>query len=174
MNYLTLFSAQNLALLSDWLRETGELYVDVYVPHSDGSSLSYFVSTIEDLKALIAQQNTPELLVTIFHHLQFPLRGVAADALLQVALEYIPDGEWYTIVSLDHAYPAATILLGSGSTHEQLQADFERVQGANVAIGQNPFDIRKEADWLRTHPEEVFEVSVLKGNQYAVVKNRDY
>src|SRR4051812_2287712 len=36
MNYLTMFSAQNLALLSDWLADTGELYVDVYVPHSGG------------------------------------------------------------------------------------------------------------------------------------------
>jgi hypothetical protein len=174
MDYLTLFSAHNLALLGGWLAETGELYVDVFIPHSGGSAQAYFVYSIEELQALIAAQSTPEILVTIFHHLQYPLRGVADDSLLEVALEYIPDGEWYSILLLDSVFPAPTVLLSSGSSHEQLERDFADVSGGSVAIGQNPFDIRKDADWLRTHPDEVFEVSVLSSNQYAVVKNRDY
>jgi hypothetical protein len=174
MDYLTMFSADNLALLSNWLEDTGELYIDVYVPHSSGGSLDYFVYSIDDLKSLIAQQNSSELLVTIFHHLQFPLRGIADAELLDVARAYIPDGEWYSIVSLDHTFPSATVLLASGSSHEQMARDFADVSGNMIAIGQNPFDIRKEADWFRTHPDEVFEVSVLRSNQYAIVKNRDY
>ncbi len=174
MDYLTLFSTQNLALLNDWLAETGELYVDVYVPHSGGSGQAYFIESINDLQALIGQQSSSEILVTIFHHLQYPLRGVADDPLLEVALEYIPDGEWYSILDLDSIFPAETVLLSSGSSHEQLQHDFADLSGKNLAIGQNPFDIRKDADWLRTQPDEVFEVSVLSSNQYAVVKNRDY
>ena len=174
MDYLTMFSAQNFALLSDWLAETGELFVDIYVPHSSGSGLTYLIYTLDDLKALMAQQSSSEILVTIFHHLQYPLRGVADDSLLEVALEYIPDGEWYSILALDNVFPKPTVLLTSGSSHEQLERDFADISGMSVAIGQNPFDIRKDADWLRSHPDEVFEVSVLSSNQYAVVKNRDY
>jgi len=36
LNYFSLFTSDNLALLHDWLTETGELYVDIYHPHGAG------------------------------------------------------------------------------------------------------------------------------------------
>ena len=69
IDYLTLFSPHNLALLSDWLEETGELYVDVYQVRHGGTGDAYFIYSMRDLKTLIARQYWRELAVTVFRKL---------------------------------------------------------------------------------------------------------
>jgi hypothetical protein len=165
MDYSTLFSLDNIALLSDWLEETGELYVDIYLPHSGGGSSAYFLHSLSDLKALISQQTHPEIAISVFHYLQYPLRGVANEILLRQALENIPDGEYYAIVSLDYAYPSSVSWWGSGNSHDELRREFADVLGKKIGIGQNPFDIHSE-DWFSLHPDQALKVSVLRNQNH--------
>ncbi|MCL4250381.1 MAG: hypothetical protein KJ065_19680 [Anaerolineae bacterium] len=155
MNYLSLFSPHNLALLSDWLCETGELYVDIYLPHSGGGSSAYFVRSMNDLKSLIAQQTHPEIEIAVFHNLQYPIRGVADETLLKRALQQIADGDWYTIVSLENVYPFSVAWWGNGRSHQELERDFADVLGEKVGIGINPDDAYN-GDWRKLHHGEVF------------------
>jgi hypothetical protein len=155
-----MFTPANLALLSDWLDETGELYIDVYQPHGGASSFDYFIRSMNDLKLLVSQQTYPEIVFTVFRYLQYSLRGVADESLLKQALHEIPDGQWYTIVSLDNVYPSMVSWWGSGNSHKELQNEFAEVYGKRVGIGQNPFDIHS-GNWFRLHPDEVLEISIL-------------
>ncbi len=165
MGYHTLFSDHNLALLSDWLAETGELYVDIQLPHSGGSGTAYFIRSLQELKELTRRQTWPEISITIFHRMQYPLRGVANEQLLNEALEQITDGEWYSIVSLDDYFPAPCVFFGSGQTHEELRRDLTDVIGQSVGIGQNPFDYHDDR-WFHSRPNEVFQLTVSKNQNY--------
>ena len=67
MGYQHLFHERDLALLYDWLQETGELYVDLDRPHSGGDDNSaYFVSTLGQLKKIVAAESHRETSITIF------------------------------------------------------------------------------------------------------------
>ncbi|MBK9747412.1 MAG: hypothetical protein IPO91_11600 [Chloroflexi bacterium] len=83
MNYLHLLSLDNIALLKDWLEETGELYVDIDLPHSGSSGSAYLVRSMNELKLLISRQTHPEIVIAIFHSLQYPIRGIADEILLK-------------------------------------------------------------------------------------------
>ena len=146
------------------------MYIDW--PHSGGSGTAYFVRSLSDLKSLVAQQTWGEIDITVFHHLQYPLRGIANEELLKQALELIPDGEWYSIVDLDDVYPLPPAR-GSGSSHEEFRREFADVLGRKVGIGQNPFDVH-DFDYFFPLTDEVFEVHVLRTNQFSIVKNQDY
>src|SRR4051812_11871450 len=108
------FSPEQRSKLEEWLAETGELCVDIYLPKSAGGGNQYFVRSVEDLEALTSGQTWRELVVTVFRRLQYPLRGIADDSLLARALEEIPDGQWYTILLLeDYCYPRRPRFRGS-------------------------------------------------------------
>jgi hypothetical protein len=165
MSYLSLFTPYNLALLNDWLEETGELYVDVYWPHSGGSSTPYFVRSMNDLKALVSQQPWPrEISFTIFQKLQYALRGIADNKLLEQALQQIPDGEYYSIVSLEAVYPSRCMFLDEGKSHVELRRGFSEVIGQRVGLGQNPYDLDDE--WFRAHRHERFELWLKRTPDY--------
>jgi hypothetical protein len=126
--------------LQNWLSEIGELYVDVHRPHSGSSGTAYFLLSVDELETLVVDETSPELVVTVFRHLQYPLRGVADSSLLAQALQQIPDGEWFHIVSLEDRFPSPCWWRGSGNTHRELRDDFGEVLGQRVGIGQDPFD----------------------------------
>jgi hypothetical protein len=164
VNYLTLFTPHNLAMLSDWLAESGELYVDVYHPHSGGGSAGYFIRSMADLKRLIAQEKWHEIAVTIFREKQFPLRGIADDQLLAQALRMIPDGERYAFVSLElSVFPDHVAFWGSGNSHAEFQSEFAMEVGESIAIGQDPDNLMTR-EWVNSHPDEVFEAAFLRQN----------
>jgi hypothetical protein len=163
INFLTLFLPQNLAMLSDWLLETGELYVDVYHPHSGGGSEGYFIRSMAELKILIAQETWPEIVVTIFREKQFPLRGIADETLLEQGLQMIPDGQWYAFASLElSVFPHPVSIWVSGESHEEFRTEFVEVMGEPIAIGQDPFDIYLNNECFETHPDLVFVASYLR------------
>lgn len=138
--------------LREWLSETGELYVDVYRPHSGCSGTAYFVRSPSELETLIREHTASELVMTIFRRLQYPLRGVADDTLLAQALQQTPDGEWFHIVSLDDHYPSPCSWRGSGSTHAELRQEFREIVGQRVGIGRNPFD--GDETWIHSTSNE--------------------
>jgi hypothetical protein len=163
-SYLQLFTPHHIALFDDWLTENHELYVDVYLPHSGSSSTGYFVRSIQDLKILISRQTHPELSITVFRRPQFSLRGIADKNLLEQALNNIPDGEWYRIVSLD-SFPSECNILGSGNRHQELETEFSEIVGQNVGIGQSPFDVF-DASRPKWNAADVFQLSVTKNRNY--------
>jgi hypothetical protein len=168
-SYLRLFSPANLAMISDWLNETGELYVDVYHPHSGGGSAAYLIGSIDELKTLIAKETWREIVVTIFRKQQYPLRGIANEALLERALNLIPDGQYYSIISLEGSkFPSSLSHVGGENNHEELRREFADVLGELVGIGQNPFDLPKLPE-----SEDMFKVSVLISNQFEIRKSQD-
>src|SRR5262249_19281150 len=124
----------------------------------------------QDLKSLVKQQKWHEIVVTIFRRRQFPLRGIADERLLEAALREIPDGEHYQFVRLSY-FPDNLADWGEGTSHAELRSELAEVFGRWVAIGQEPTCMW----WQGTcDPEEVFEVDVLRKNNFEVRKNQDY
>ena len=148
------------AQLGKWISESGELWVDVHLVHGGGSSTDYFVCSIDELEALIAQQTHRELVVSVFRRIQFPVRGVADERLQELALQQIPDGQWYEIVSLDHYYPSSIESFGGGNSHAELRQEFSEVLGERIGIGQNPFD--GDTNWIHSSPDEVLVLHLKK------------
>jgi hypothetical protein len=139
--------------LREWLTETGELYVNVHQSHSGTSGRAYFVDFITDLEFLIANEPSPELVITIFRHLQYPIRGVADDALLALALQHIPHGQWFSILSTKERYPKPCKRLTGGCIRPELRRMLGEFKGQRVAVGTDPFD--KNSMWVNSHPDEV-------------------
>ena len=160
-------------MLSDWLTESGELYVDVYHPHSGGGSAGYFIHSMADLKRLIAEEKWHEIVVTIFREQQFPLRGIANEQLLEQALNMIPDGERYQYVSLENSvFPDHVEDWGSGGSHAELRKQFAVDMGEQIAIGQDPHIYLSNREWIDSHPDEIFEATFLRKNG-EVTRNQD-
>src|SRR5258708_39971941 len=101
MGFEQLFAKSDLALLHDWLQETGELYMDLDRPHSGGLNNSlYFLDNLSRLKSIVSQETHPEVCIYIFRKKHYPIRGTVGDALLATVLEQIPDRQYFTILSL--------------------------------------------------------------------------
>jgi hypothetical protein len=152
-----LFGERDLALLHDWLQETGELFMDLDRPHSGGDNGSvYFIRSLAQLKRIVVEEKHPEVSITIFRERQYPIRGTADEKLMAAALDFIPDGEWFSIVSLgDHPFASCSVV-GFGDTHAELREDFIRLRNKSVCFGRNPFDQRNS--YFET-PEDAWVVT---------------
>ncbi len=64
--YLDLFTPALIALLQDWLAESGSIFVHLEMPHSGGAGHSSSVNSLEQLKKLISTQTHPEIEFFIF------------------------------------------------------------------------------------------------------------
>ena len=165
MGYEHLFDERDLALLYDWLQQTGELFMCLDRPHSGGDNGSvYFIRSLAQLKRIVAEEKHSEVSITIFREKQYPIRGTADETLLNDALDFIRGGEWFSILSLgDHPFAECRIV-GSGYTHAELREDFIRLRNKFVYFGRNPFDRRNryfetpDDAWVaesREHPQNV-------------------
>jgi hypothetical protein len=121
---------------------------------------------MHELKSLLTDDNYPEIVITIFRARQFTLRGVANEALLEKALELIPDGQLYSIVKLNlNEHPYRLYFSGDGRSHEQFRREFAEVSGEIVGIGQEPGEVYND-QWIRLHLNEVFILSVHRNQSY--------
>jgi hypothetical protein len=169
MGYEHLFGKSDLALLYDWLQETGELYMDLDRPHSGGSNNGvHFIESLAALKGIVSHERHPEVYISIFRLKQYPIRGIAGDSLLATVLEQIPDRQWFSIVSLGDGPLAPCNVIGFGDCHDEMREEFARLEGKHVRVGQNPYDL---ADTFSNRPEEVFVVYSYK-HPPSVSKNR--
>lgn len=170
MNYLDLFTMPNLALVSDWLAKTGELYVDIYLPHSGGGSDEFFIRSMEQLKALIAKQTHPEIDITVFRLVQYPLRGIANEDLLEKALEEITDGVWFNIIYMDaNSYPGQLSYGGSGDSHSELSQQITELFGTYVAVG---VDFNSYIDYGKILPPDAFRVRYIRASGWVIHRNQ--
>jgi hypothetical protein len=99
--------------------------------------------------------------------MQFPLRGIASEQLLEQALGQIPDGQPYAFISLEGSvYPSFVAYWGNGRSRDEFRREFEEVLGEPVGIGQDPFDIY-DTKWIYLHADEVLQLEVRKNqNSY--------
>jgi hypothetical protein len=172
MGHESLFAAHDLAVLYDWLQETGELYLDLDRPHSGGSNSSaHFVHSLAELRAIVSRETWPEVVISIFRAKQYPIRGIADDRLLTAALEQIGDGQWFSILSLGDAPLDPCRDLGRGDGHEKLREEFARLAGRQILVGQDPYDYGSSETFFNT-PEEVFVVRFYQRPAPSVSKNR--
>jgi hypothetical protein len=153
MDRAVLLSDQQREQLNQWLAETRELYIDLYLLRSGGGGIGFFVRSLDSLEELISKQSWSAVVVTVFRRLQYSLRGVADNSLLERSLREIPEGEWYTIVILeDYVYPHEPRWCGGGDSHAEFRREISQVLGRQVGIGQNPFD--KDDRWIYSTPDE--------------------
>jgi hypothetical protein len=155
-NYLSLFTLHHLALLSDWLEESTELYIDVYLPRSAASSTIYLIRSMNDFKSLIAKQSWPEIEITIFKYFPYSIRGIANEMLLKETIERTPQDQSYDILELRY-YPDACIMCGGGIGHTLLESELREVFGSLVAVGQEPA-FSSVSQWASSHSNEVFRL----------------
>ena len=141
MDYLGLFTPYHIAKLHDWITESGELFVDLNYPHAVNGP-DYFVRSLEDLRRLIIEQSQwPEIEISIFRRVIFPIRGSDHQAILKQALQDIPVDQYYQIVTAA-AYPIKCEALADGKGHAELIQDISGLEsGRFVAVAVHPFDI---------------------------------
>jgi hypothetical protein len=140
MKYIGLFTEQHVAVMFDWISQLGELFVLLDYPHSGGSGSGYFVRSLADVRKLISQQTSLEIDILVLRAIVFPVRGSVSPDLLERALQRIPDGQLYQVVTPD-PYPMEYDCLADGRGHAQLREDFAKLEaGRHVAIGVHPFD----------------------------------
>jgi hypothetical protein len=152
MNYIGLYTDHHVALLHDWLTELGELFVRLEYPHSASSGDDFWVRSLEDLRDLMSRQTRCELEIFIFRAIIFPIRGTDYSALLQRALQEIPEGQYYQIVVLPphtreskYAVSHQCECLAAGQGHDELRGDIANLEpGREIAIGVHPFDTSYE------------------------------
>jgi hypothetical protein len=146
MNYVELFTEHHVAMLYDWLTELGELFVRLEYPHSAMAGDDYLVRSLEELRDLISRQTHNELEIHIFRAIIFPIRGNDYSALLQRALQEIPEGQCYQIFVIpphtrDCKYSYECESLAAGRGHDELRSDIANLEpGREIAIGVHPFD----------------------------------
>jgi hypothetical protein len=138
MTHRALLTMHNLALLSDWLSEQGELWVDVHLPHAPASSDQYFINSLEDLRSLLQDVQWPEIALTIKRLNPYRIAGCVDSVLTDAALQSIPESAPFAIVALPSRYPARCELLGSGTGHEQLRQFLLQLNGREVGVGIDP------------------------------------
>jgi hypothetical protein len=149
-------------MLYDWLQETGELYMDLDRPHSGGSNGSvYFFGSLSELKGIVSQEAWREVNISVFRAKQYPIRGIFDARLLAVALAQIPDVQYFSILSGADSALRPCEVIGWGDSHEELREEFARLEGRQVRIGQNPYDLHDDQRFFDS-PEEVFVVRFLK------------
>lgn len=142
MGYESLFAPPELAMLHDWLQETGELYMDLNRPHSGARNNSvHFVRSLADLKVIVSRETHPEVDISIFRARQYPIRGIAGEELLAAALEQIPDNQDFHILSVEADPLAPCTAIGFGDSHQELREEVSRLAGEQIWVGQDPFDL---------------------------------
>lgn len=112
---------------------------------------------------MLSQYTWPELRCTIFRHRQYPLGGIASDALLQQAVQLIAEGRWYGMVAAARDYATPCTVLGSGNSHQQLQQDLAAVLGQAIRLGADPFAC--DATTVATCTT-IFTLTVTKNQNY--------
>lgn len=138
--------------LESWLTETGELFIDLYPPLRFFNNLEpprpggrFFVKSLAAIEEIvaweldrrIAESRQIGLILRAYRRLQYPLRGTAGPDLLRKVLEQLPEGNFYTIVSLNHCYPPFPVVyLGAACNRAEFEEEFRKLTGQRVAVGQ--------------------------------------
>ena len=141
---------------------------DVYIPHSASSGTSYFIRSLDGLRALIAAQEWPEIDITIRRTSPYPVRGRVTPKLIETALGAIADGAQYVIVGALAEFPSSCGILGGGHSHDELRRELADLAGTDVAIGLDPNPTYAESPEAesRRRTDEFFMLTVTKNQNH--------
>ncbi len=127
------------------MRAAGEVLIEPFFPYSGWSGDLYFVSSMTQFRAMVAEDRPatlpvppgPQVVFTIYRPPRFPLRGTVHDDFIHRALAEVQDGTWYLIVETGVYYPER-FSFGEGNSREELEQEFEEFRGCRVGFGELP------------------------------------
>ena len=183
MNPAARLTTEQRQQLKGWLAETGELFIDLYPPLRFFSNLEpprpgthFFVRSLAAIEEIIAWELDKRIAesrqsgfgVKVHRRLQYPLRGTAGPDLLRTVLEQVAEGDYYTIVSLDHCYPPFPVVwLGAARNRAEFEEELRNLSGQRIGIGQTDRDLGVPERVYR--PDEVMEWRYeRKGDHYEI------
>ena len=121
--------------LQKWFASTGELFVELYRPHSGTGGDFYRLLSYADYQNLMERAD-PGAIVFVSRDRHFPLRGIVDDAFIRHCLEEIKDGESHLIIR-PSAYPETIDYLGDGNSHAELKRDLQSARDSEVWVGRD-------------------------------------
>lgn len=137
MTERSVFDNSFLSLVERWLTETGEIYVVIRYSHSAGAKdyllIHTFLELQEKLRSLPAKTE-----VIVFRRRQLPIRGIADEKLLHLALSEISEGVEWTMEEYDANAQTISRCLEGGTERRELIESFEEYKGVSVAVGKTP------------------------------------
>ena len=122
--------------LTEWFGASGELVIELDVPHSGGSGDFYVLNFYAQFEDLILKAR-PNAIAFVLRDKHFPVRGIVDDALISLSFEKIFDEEYYLIVE-PPKFPQRLSFVGDGNTHVELKNDLEKLRGQEVWLGREP------------------------------------
>lgn len=144
--------------------------MEVYRLHGGGDDgRAFFIHSLAQIRKTVAEEQAPDVCISIFREKQYPIRGSADDRLLSAALNLIPYGEWFSILTLGDRESAPCIVVGLGETHEEMRECFSRLRNKNIRFGRNPYDLPKKYFEM---PDDVWVASSSRHSQPNISKNR--
>jgi hypothetical protein len=129
-----------ISTVTEWLSQSGEVFVEHYMPHSGGGPSWFFVTSRNALERLLAQAQTwPGTMLTVLRERQLPLRGTVDDDFIARAKALVPDGKPY-FFSDPSEYPETVlaVALGSGWSHTEMEKELAAFRGQTVWFGLEP------------------------------------
>jgi len=157
VNPTALLTTDQREQLERWLAETGELFIDLYPPLRFFSNLDpprsgtrFFVRSLNAIEEIVTWELDKRISeshqigfgVRAYRRLQYPLRGTAGPELLRTVLAQVPEGGYYTIVSLDHCYPPFPVVwLGAACNRAEFEEEFRKLSGQRIGVGQTYGDL---------------------------------
>jgi hypothetical protein len=121
-------------ILQDWFSASAELFVALDRPHSGASGDFYILNTYPQYEDLIMKAS-PGSICYILRDKQLPIRGLVDAALIQQALDWFKDGDYYIIIEPSFTYPQTLCLVGDGNTLQELERELRELLGTEVWLG---------------------------------------
>jgi hypothetical protein len=116
-----------------WLADRGELFVERYKPHSGGSGFFYYVSSTDQLDALV-RDTAPGSVLFVSRRPELPVRGAVGTGLIERAIGACPDGvDWVVVRS--NVYPSELDVVAYGDSTSDLASELSKLHGQVVWVG---------------------------------------
>jgi hypothetical protein len=124
--------------VTDWIERAGEVLVILRYLRAAGAkdfALCRTRSEIEDLIDSVPRGTDIE----VFRDRQCPIRGVVDDAFIRSALDSLPDGQEYLLMTSETRPGSKISRFGEiGGSQAELRESLSELMGAEVALGRCP------------------------------------
>jgi hypothetical protein len=127
-----------LERVAGWIQRSGEVLVILRYLRAAGAKDFALCRTRDDFEALVEALPTGTD-IEVFRDPQLPLRGVVDAAFISSALDAIPEGQEYLVVTMEVGPDSRMSRWGYiGFSHPELRESLEELRGAEVALGVCP------------------------------------
>jgi hypothetical protein len=144
MEYVKTTDHRFLSRVESWIDKRGEVLALIKYANAAGSRDFTFFNDVREFRSKL-ERLPPNTWVIVYGEPQLPLRGRVDDALITAALELIPDGNEYLVVSLEKTveqyppnYRREYYEETAGETHWELKEALEEFRGRPVGVGLFP------------------------------------